>query len=91
MGDESGGNAAKIVTAFLVGAAAGAAVALLFAPAAGKDTREFLSEKAREGREKAAEAARQTREVLSRQRETISSAIERGREAYREAREKETA
>jgi gas vesicle protein len=84
-------SAGKILTAFLVGAAAGAAVALLFAPATGKETREFLTEKAREGREKAAEAARQTREALARQRETITSAIERGKEAYREARDKETA
>jgi gas vesicle protein len=90
MSDENG-NAGKILTAFVLGAAAGAAIALLFAPAAGKETREFLTEKAREGREKAAEAARQTREALARQRETISSAIERGRDAYREAREKETA
>jgi gas vesicle protein len=90
MSDEQG-HAGTILTAFVIGAAAGAAVALLFAPAAGKETREFLSEKAREGREKASEAARQTREALARQRETISSAIERGREAYREAREKETA
>jgi gas vesicle protein len=90
MSDESG-SAGKVLVAFIVGAAAGAAVALLFAPAAGKETREFLGEKAREGREKAAEAARQTREALARQRETISSAIDRGREAYREAREKETA
>ena len=90
MSDECS-NAGKILTAFVFGAAAGAAVALLFAPATGKDTREFLSEKAREGREKAAEAGRQTREALARQRETISSAIERGREAYRDAREKETA
>ena len=84
-------TAGKVFTAFFLGALTGAAVALLFAPAAGKETREFLGEKAREGREKAAEAARQTREALARQRETISSAIERGKEAYREAREKETA
>jgi gas vesicle protein len=90
MSDESG-SGGRILTAFLVGAVAGAALALLFAPATGKETREFLGEKAREGREKAAEAARQTREALARQRETISSAIERGREAYREARDKETA
>ena len=88
---EESGNAGKILTAFVLGAVAGAAVALLFAPAAGKETREFLTEKAREGRDKAAEAARQAREVLARQRETISGAIERGRDAYREAREKENA
>jgi gas vesicle protein len=78
------------VTAFVLGALAGAAVALLFAPATGEETREFLSEKAREGKAKASETARQTRDALNRQRETIAAAIERGREAYREAREKET-
>jgi gas vesicle protein len=91
MTDETTGAAGKVFTAFFLGAVAGAAAALLFAPAAGKETREFLTDKAREGREKASEAARQTREALARQRETISSAIDRGREAYREAREKETA
>jgi gas vesicle protein len=90
MSDDNGA-AGKVFTAFFLGALTGAAVALLFAPAAGKETREFLGEKAREGRDKASEAARQTREALARQRETISSAIERGREAYREARDKENA
>ena len=84
------GGEGKVVTAFLVGALAGAAVALLFAPATGQQTREFLGEKAREGRDKAEEAARHTRETLARQRETLSAAIDRGREAYREVREKET-
>ncbi len=88
--DESSG-VGGILTAFFLGALAGAAVALLFAPASGQETREYLGEKAREGKAKASETARQTREVLNRQRETIAAAIERGREAYREAREKENA
>ncbi len=88
--DESSG-AGGIVAAFFLGALAGAAVALLFAPASGQETREFLGEKARESKAKASETARQTRDVLNRQRETIAAAIERGREAYREAREKENA
>jgi gas vesicle protein len=88
---ENEGNAGTILTAFLLGAVAGAALALLFAPASGEQTRGFLSEKAREGREKASEAARQTREALQRQRETLGQAIERGREAYRDARDKEMA
>ena len=74
----------SVLVAFLLGALSGAAVALLFAPASGQETREFLSEKAREGKVKATDAAQKTRE-------TIAAAIERGREAYREAREKENA
>ena len=89
MASEETSGFGGIVAAFLVGAFAGAAVALLFAPASGQQTRDFLSEKAREGKEKASETARQTREALNRQRETIAAAIERGREAYRDAREKE--
>jgi gas vesicle protein len=53
--DSSGGGGAMLL-AFVLGAIAGAAVALLVAPAAGRDTREFLGEKAREGVRKAKEA-----------------------------------
>jgi gas vesicle protein len=91
MAKEESSGAGGILAAFCLGAVVGAAVALLFAPASGEETRKLLSEKAREGRAKASETARQTREVLNRQRETIAAAIERGREAYREAREKENA
>ena len=81
MAKEESGGAGAILGAFFLGTVVGAAVALLFAPASGQETREFLGEKAREGRAKASETARQTREVLNRQRETIAAAIERGREA----------
>ena len=72
--------------AFLLGAVAGAAVALLYAPATGEETRERLGEKAREGREKAAEAAARGREAMNRGRQSVATAIERGREAYEQAR-----
>lgn len=84
------GNAGAILAAFLLGALAGAAAALLLAPASGEETRRLLGDKVREGRDKATDAARQGREFLNRQRETISGAFERGREAYDEAREKES-
>ena len=56
--DDRGTGAGTLLMAFLVGAAAGAAVALLYAPAAGRETRERLSEKAREGARRASDAAR---------------------------------
>lgn len=72
--------------AFALGALAGAAVALLYAPAAGEETRRKLAEKAREGRERAEQFAREGREFMQRQREHVASAVERGREAFEQAR-----
>lgn len=50
--------------AFAVGALAGAAVALLFAPASGEEMRRKLGEKAREGRDTLASAAGRAREAF---------------------------
>ena len=91
MSRDEGAGAGSILLAFLLGAVAGAAVALLYAPAAGQETREFLGEKAREGRERAADAAAKGRDMINQGRETISTAIERGREAYQQARARENA
>ena len=83
---DDGGGAGSVMLAFLLGAVSGAAVALLYAPAAGRETRDYLGERAREGRVRAAEAAEKGRQVVSEGREVIASAIERGREAYQQAR-----
>ena len=90
MSDERG--AGGVLVAFVLGAIAGAAVALLVAPATGEETRRKLSEKAREGRDKASEAARKGGEFLRNQREGLTTAFERGKEAFDQARgPKETA
>ncbi len=83
--DESAG-AGSILLAFILGAVSGAAVALLYAPASGRETREYLGERAGEARARAAEAAARGRDMVNQGRETISTAIERGREAYQQAR-----
>jgi gas vesicle protein len=75
-----------VLLAFMVGALSGAAAALLFAPASGEETREYLGQKAREGRARAREAVDQGREVYAHQRETVASAVDRGREAFKQAR-----
>jgi gas vesicle protein len=80
------GSAATVLLAFLVGAVSGAALALMFAPAAGEETRKFLKDKAREGRDRAADAVEKGREVVKEGREVLSEAFERGREAYERAR-----
>jgi gas vesicle protein len=82
MARDDGSGAAGILLAFILGAVSGAAVALLYAPQAGSDTRDYLGEKAREGRQRAQAAAEKGRD-------TLSSAIERGREAYQQARTRE--
>ena len=85
MANDQGITPGGLVVAFVAGAAVGAAVALLFAPASGEQTREYLSQRAREGRDRAADAAKQGREILNRQRENVTSAFERIREQQRAA------
>jgi gas vesicle protein len=64
-------NSPKLVW-FLTGAALGAAVALLYAPQSGKDTRRYLGKKARKGREAVADVSRE--------------ALDKGRELYERGR-----
>jgi gas vesicle protein len=82
---QNNGQSGAVLLAFVVGAIAGAAVALLWAPAPGAETRRKLGDAARESSEKAAEAARQGREFLRQQRESVSSAVEKGKEAFGQA------
>ena len=91
MARDDGTGAGTVLLAFLLGAVSGAAVALLYAPVTGRETREYLGEKAREGRERAADAAQKGRQAISQGRETVATAIERGREAYQQARSRENA
>jgi len=86
MSKDSSGS--SVMIAFVVGALTGAAVALLFAPASGEETREYLGKKAREGKDKAREAMDQGREYYDRQREHLVTAVDRGREAFQQARER---
>jgi len=88
MSRDNQSGSGSVVLAFMVGAITGAAVALLFAPASGDETREYLGQKAREGRDKAREAAEQSREFYERNRESVTTAIDRGREAFQQARER---
>jgi gas vesicle protein len=91
MAKEEGSGAGSILLAFILGAVSGAAVALLYAPASGRETREYLGEKARESKERANEAAERGREIIKQGRETLTTAIDRGREAYQQARARENA
>ena len=86
MSRDSGSGTSEVTLAFLIGAAAGAVLALLFAPATGRETRELLGQKAREGQDKAAKAAEMAKDAWGRQRESVATAIERGADAFQQAR-----
>jgi gas vesicle protein len=64
--EDSGGG---VMAAFVFGALAGAAIALLYAPAAGEDTRRRMAERAREGRDKAMRAAERGRAAFDKARQ----------------------
>ena len=85
--ESSSGSA--VFTAFVLGALAGAAIALLYAPAPGEETRRKLAERAREGRERAGSMVREGKEAFKRHRENLEEAFDRGREAFERTR-KET-
>ena len=91
MARDEGSGSGSVMLAFILGAISGAAVALLYAPATGRETREYLGEKAREGRDRANAAAEKGRQAVADGRETLAHAIERGREAYQQARTRERA
>ena len=87
-------NVGSKVSYFLVGLGIGAAIGILFAPSSGEETREFLSNKADQGREYAQKKARELREraedlierskeIISRQSDAVTSAVDAGKEAYR--------
>ena len=69
-------GAGSILLAFILGAVSGAAVALLYAPASGRETREYLGERADEARAKARPRPPSGREVINQGRETSTSAID---------------
>jgi gas vesicle protein len=92
-------NVGSKISFFLAGLGIGALVGILFAPKSGEETREYLSQKADEGRDYAQRKARELREraedlversksVASRQKETISAAVDAGREAYQREKAK---
>jgi len=71
-------SASDVLMAFLIGGATGAALALLFAPRSGEETRELITDAAREG-------ARRARDVADRGRDIGERAVGRGRQLVDDA------
>jgi gas vesicle protein len=87
-------GAGSKVSFFLVGLGIGALVGILFAPKSGEETREYLVDKADEGREYAQRKARELREraedlierskeIMARQKDSITTAVDVGKETYK--------
>jgi gas vesicle protein len=66
---------------FLLGAATGAACALLFAPASGLETRRYLGERARDARSGASAAAARAREAVQQGKQAAVTTIDEWRPA----------
>jgi len=95
MREESYSETTDMLVPFLLGAATGAALALLYAPHSGRETREILrdgiargAERTRELKDRMMERGRevldQASEAAERGRERIGAAIDAGKETFRE-------
>jgi gas vesicle protein len=80
------GTSRKVKPNFVVGALVGAGLALLLAPAAGKDTRRRLGTTAKKLGGNARNVFGRTRESIRGIQEDARNAVERGREEYRRSR-----
>jgi gas vesicle protein len=84
---------------FLVGLGIGSLIGILSAPKSGEETREYMSQKAKDGSEYAQKKARELKEraedlvehgkeVVMQKKEQIATAVDAGREAYQRGRSK---
>ena len=92
-------DGASKIAFFVAGMGLGAVVALLFAPRSGKETRDFIAQKAeesrdyvsskgREFRKQAEDAVEKAKDVVTKQKEQLSAALEAGKQAYQEEKGK---
>ncbi len=75
---------------FLVGAAVGAGLGVLFAPKAGKETREQIGDWLKERREAGSDLLEKIKEEGSSKKEAITAAIKAGKQAYNESKHHES-
>ncbi len=97
MSDEAGAGEKALY--LILGAAIGAATALLLAPRSGVETRKLIMTKAREGADivtnrtkavagKTSGYVERGKELLQQQRDQLAAALEAGKQAYKEEKEK---
>ena len=78
-------QAGSTLSMFLLGAAAGAAVALLLAPQPGRESRTWLKNNARRLREGAGERIGGMKEAVEDTASTVRDAVDSGKEVLRES------
>lgn len=76
--NEEGSAIGSSLVVFLLGVAVGAAVAILYAPMAGRETRAHLAETAERVKERASEIGTQVAEKASEIREKVAQVVHRG-------------
>ncbi|HTS69225.1 MAG TPA: YtxH domain-containing protein [Terriglobia bacterium] len=88
-------NVGTKVTFFVAGLGIGAAIALLFAPQSGEETRKQIADKAQEGkdyvaakgreiRKQAEDIVEQGKDLISKQKARLADVLESGKQAARE-------
>jgi gas vesicle protein len=85
------GNWSNKFTTFVVGVGIGALVGLLFAPASGKKTRNYITRTAKQGLDDAASTgkrwSRRAQETVDDVKDSVAGVVEAGQKAYRTARD----
>src|SRR5438094_6884685 len=98
MGDDRNGGASNFAF-FLAGLGIGAILALLFAPKSGEETRDYIAQKAGEGkvyvaakgkelRRQAEELVEKGKDVVAQQKEQLAAAFDAGKQAYQDEKGK---
>ena len=90
MCNENSSQLGTILTAFAVGAVAGAGLALLYAPQSGKETRDLLAKRARDLKDKVGEKVDDAKEMLAEKKAMIAAAYEAGKQAINEKKAKDS-
>jgi gas vesicle protein len=86
--DEHGAGTSGVILSFLLGALSGAALAILFAPRSGRETREMLGEKLRETAERSRRLGEQAVEKGREAAEDASGYLDRQRDALEKRRDR---
>lgn len=90
MSDNNANQVGGYLTAFALGAAIGAGLALLYAPRSGEETRKILAKRAEDLKDRAEHTLEDAKDYIRHKKDEIAAAVEAGKEAMREEREKHT-